>query len=73
MRAEKRRAAAKKASHRNARRTTDGSRMGAGMGKVCERSRKKPMAQWRWEIQDGGSRTKLGRREFPIETGCVPI
>lgn len=77
MRAEARRRAAKNANHKNARRRRACRGKGAIMGKVCGTSGKKPMAQWNWEAQDRGSRTKKaksgkevmrqGRGRFPKE------
>jgi len=53
--------AVKNVNHKKARRRKESSGMGAIMGGVCAGLEKKPMAQWDWEVQDRGSRTK--RRE----------
>ena len=60
MRAEARKSAARNANHKNARRIRTWTGKGAIMVEVCGKSGKKPMAQWNWEFQDRGSRTKCG-------------
>jgi len=60
MRAEARKSAARNANHKNARRIRIWTGKGAIMVEVCGKSGKKPMAQWNWEVQDRGSRTKRG-------------
>ena len=58
MRAEASRIAAKNVNHKKARRRKESSGMGAIMSGVCAGFEEKPMAQWDWEVQDRGSRTK---------------
>ena len=62
MRAEASKIAVKNVNHKKARRRKESSGMGAIMSGVCAGSEKKPMAQWHWEVQDRGSRTRW--REF---------
>ena len=57
---EARTAASKKVIHSKARRRKAWKGKEAVTGKVCGGLKKKPMAQWDWEVQDRGSRTKLG-------------
>ena len=66
---EARTAASKKVIHSKARRRKAWKGKEAVTGKVCGGLKKKPMAQWDWEVQDRGSRTKLGG----METGGMPI
>ena len=68
IKVEARMAASKKVIHSNARRRKAWKGKEAVTGKVCGGWKKKPMAQWDWEVQDRGSRTKLGG----IERGECP-
>jgi hypothetical protein len=60
IKVEARTAASKKVIQSNARRRKAWKGKEAVTGKVCGGLKKKPMAQWDWEVQDRGSRTKLG-------------
>lgn len=60
IKVEARTAASKKVIHSNARRRKVWKGKEVVTGKVCGTLKKKPMAQWDWEVQDRGSRTKLG-------------
>jgi len=51
--------AVKNVNQRNARRRRESSGGCAIMEGVCARLEKKPMAQWDWEVQDRGSRTRM--------------
>ena len=50
--------AVKNVNHKTARRRKESSGGCAIMDGVCAGFEKKPMAQWDWEVQDRGSRTR---------------
>ena len=58
MNAEARKSAVKNVNHKTARRRKESSGVGAIMEGVCAGLEKKPLAQWDWEVQDRGSRTR---------------